>query len=758
MQKIVQAQDDFTGGEVDPQGKRRVEDNPLAKTACRILSNWKPRTTGTLDIRPGRRALAISTGARAERFRMTPTQELLIVFTAGAVTITDLAGDVIATNESASYLWTAATVAQISWTVCPDRIVICYPGMQPQLVMWAQATNTFTFAPFTFATSLNQSQEPFYRFAAMGATMMWNSGGAASPTVGDSITLTCSESFFTNAMIGTKLSILGAQVVITAVTSPTVATATVESQFNPAVYFYVPDGGANGYLTPSYFPADILAESTIDGWEIEVAGATADIVYGVATKIGSLLAQSTTGDVLVSQFGSNSVNVAALATDTDVQTVQWQQEFMSALNGWPSCCFFDRDRLGFCGFPQMPEAVLWSAVGAYDTFWVDSAAAAQNPDAGSAPTAAILEFISGKPSVQNVVGWNGDEFVFTDKGVFCVPIAATQQTALEPGSVQFVQISDDSANSIRPALTKNAIIFVNGGGTRIAAILRGSPFMQSVYIAQDMTDFYQHLVKSPVALTVSQGDGQYPERFIYLLNGDGTVTIGRITGDQPIGTKQFIGWQPWSGVGKVLWVSASLGTVYYLTQYGAVNVIEVEDDTMYLDQAVSPTAPPANMVSPGKGPFTAFENGTVRLMNGLIDLGDRNVDANGNMIWGVDDDQTVTTYMAGKPFPSILQPLVREAGGEKDQDMKQKQRRRRVSRGIVTVYGSSGATWGTREIPPYNWGENVGVETTTYPPDLRETAYRTRGLGRAFDPPPPILRKDMPGPLSVLEVALEITV
>lgn len=1046
MQKIVQSQVDFTGGEIDPQGKRRIDDHPLAKASCRALSNWRPRTTGTLDVRPGRRALAITTGVRAERFRMTPTQELVIVFSVGAVSILDLAGDTIATNTSSAYLWTAATIVQISWCVCPDRIVICFPGMQPQLIMWSAQSNTFTFTSFAFDTSLNNSMEPFFRFTARGATMEWNADDTNYNGTGNSFTLTCSIPFFTRAMIGSLLSICGAQVVITNVSgsgtpsafatvgttpdaiaidshgnlyvanygsntiskvtrggsvttfasgfnepralafdslgnlyvanygagtiskvtpagtvttfatvgtnpislsfdsagnlwvanagstfvsmvTPAGVVSSIYSSLAPSTNFTAPsailavgttiyvgdtgalwqiiagvavpfstlatgpyalaadqygniyaanygsgditkvtpaaaysnfatvgtgpsalafdssgnlyvanygsgtvsivtpngtvsafatvgsdpaalafDGNGNLYCAnrgagtitkiprpsaatsatvtnnsmmplgaqftgcgdstnafdPDMFPAGILAQGSYDGAQIEVAGTSGSgssgVVFGMAI-IANLYSDPTgSTQSLISELGGIPSNLSEIYTG-DIQTVQWQQEFMSAIAGWPSACFFDRDRLGFCGFPQMPEAILWSAIGLYGTFWVDSAAAENNPDAGADPTSAILEFIAGKPTVKNVTGWTGDQFVFTDKGVFEIPIAAAQQADLAPGSVQFIQLSDDSANYVRPVLTKNALIFVNGGGTRVAAILRSSVFTASVYIAQDLTEYYEHLIKNPVWITASQGDGQYPERYIYVCNDDGTLAIGRITGDQPMGTKQFVGWQPWNGVGNVLWVSASLGTVYYLTQYGTTNVVEVEDDSVFLDHAIFVNSAVPNMLlpgvgpPPGDGPFSAFAGGTVRLMNGEIDYGLRNVDANGNMIWGVDDDQSVSTMIAGQPFSSTLQPFVHEASAEKDPDVKQRQRRRRVCRGIVTVEGSSGFVWGDREIPPYDWGADP-----TQQPTLQETAYTCRPIGRDYDPPPPILTKDYPGPLTVIEISLEVTV
>src|ERR1017187_4654397 len=108
--RFITTQIDFSGGQIDEDAKRR-EDNKSAKTGARTMSNWRQRQVGTLDVRPGRNAVTLATAPRAERFRMSPTQELIIAFSAGAIAITDTAGNAIVNNSSAGYLWTNATVS-----------------------------------------------------------------------------------------------------------------------------------------------------------------------------------------------------------------------------------------------------------------------------------------------------------------------------------------------------------------------------------------------------------------------------------------------------------------------------------------------------------------------------------------------------------------------------------------------------------------------------------------------------------------------
>src|ERR1035437_38862 len=421
--RFITTQIDFSGGQIDEDAKRR-EDNKAAKTGGRAMSNWRQRNVGTLDVRPGRNAVALAAGPRTDRFRMSPTQELIITFSAGALAITDTAGNAVASNTSANYLWTNATVSKINWCVTPDRIVICFPGMRPQIILWESGTNAFTFQAFSFTTIGWQVNEPFFRYHNDGATMY------PSALTG-TITLTCSIPLFTNAMIGDQVSICGQQCRITAVgsvTPITTATAVVAAYntLNESADFT----GKSGIVAA--FPLHTLAETSITKVIYEIVYASTTSIVGVilngVNKIGN------SGDTLVSAWGEVQVVNIALAGAHAVVT--WQQEFMNDGNGWPKACFFAHQRVGVWGFPTGRGAIFWLSPGNFSIFWVDSAAAIGNPNAGANANSAIFEFLSGGaeggiPRVHNVVEWNGDEFVFTDRGIYLLSVA-NQAGGLQP--------------------------------------------------------------------------------------------------------------------------------------------------------------------------------------------------------------------------------------------------------------------------------------------------------------------------------------
>src|SRR5262249_34639793 len=128
-----------------------------------------------------------------------------------------------------------------------------------------------------------------------------------------------------------------------------------------------------------------------------------------------------TADVLSGPTSSASItgvtNVAPQACPV------WDEQLMSAARGWPSSCFTDRGRLGFCDLAAAPDAIAWSATGLPYFFLV-----------GANPSDAMVEVLAGNPHIFHVGPWF-DEIVFTSKGLWYIPIGSAN-TGLAAGSVE----------------------------------------------------------------------------------------------------------------------------------------------------------------------------------------------------------------------------------------------------------------------------------------------------------------------------------
>lgn len=739
-QKLYSAQTDFSYGQVNANFKRRDDTEPV-RSGGRVMSNWRILATGQAVPRPGRRALFAPGGPRTERVRMGDGSLWEIAFSAGKVSIFTTAGVLAASNVSASYLWTNDTARQIIYTVAQNEVILCYPGMRPQVLRWTPNPAAWTFESFTFNSSANQVYEPFFRLSALGATML------PSALTGD-ITLVCSQDYFLPSMVGRVISYVGQQITITGVTDAQNATASVSYRLPQTIKIPVDQC--------AIFQPGQIARAAGENITIEVASASA--ASGPGNVIGTLLStisamtawngmDGAIRDTLTTPLGTSRFTGAPTVESTPASSLQWQEEFMSDLQGWPSSCFYDRGRLGFCDFPQMTGAIVWSALSGSRDFWVDTVAAALQPEAGVSADAAIFDIIPNSPVVKFVTPFHGDQFAFTDRGIYYIPIQASSNP-LKPGSVEFRQIANDGCADIPPISTQDAIVFVNAGKTRCSAV-RATGSYTLPYDSSDISDPHGDLFNDPSCMAITTGDGEHQERYIYILNADGTLAVGKFSAE-----RKFVGWLPWSGAYPTTWVTTDGADVIYTTRYPGAWVAEQEDDTLFMDSVISVNSPPAALEIPGRGVmWFAPSVSAVLMQEDDIDLGDREIDAGGNIQFAADDDTDPASLIAGIAYPaSTFEPFPRNAPHD-GPAMGQRQRRRKLSRAVAVVINSSGFTFGARQFPATKFGEDARAK-----PVLRETTYQVRPLGRGFDPIIPQIVKDRPGPLTLCEYGQEETI
>jgi hypothetical protein len=739
LAKQIVAQRDFSAGEVDPQAMRRDDHERMRKGARRAL-NWRPLYNGDgIVVRTGRRIVSYVDARRSERLRISPTLKVDVCFPAGKIEIRDADTGALITSNT-GYPWTNETVGDISMCLAVTDIVMCYPGMRPKIARWNPDTGAWSFVDFAFRVVNLQTQAPFYRFSVRGASLNLPPARTGTVTVG------CTEAYFASSMVGGTLTILGQQCTIASVTNAFTASLTIINALPDMVRWTVSPTFA-GNVEPVFKPGMVVAETT-NGRKAEVGIAVTSPskeVYGTLMNSVSFYGASgsLTSEILVSPLGAAQVNNIQVDTGQTLPVIQWAEYFMGDPKGWPQSCFFSKNRLGFCDFPQMPEAILWSAVGAPDIFWIDPTATQSGAAAaGALPSSAILEFIPGKPRVRHVVDW-GDLFAFTDKGVYQIPVSTTNP--LKPGSVEFRLISSDGASGARPLLMNDAIVYVNAGKNRLSAIIPTGSTTRP-FVAQDATDFNSHLINAPVCVAFSTGDSVSPERYAYVCNADGSLVIGKWSPD-----RQFSGWFPWRGRGFTRWVSAFQGEVSFLTSYAGKNVVEVEDTSLYVDGGVFINAPPAALALAGKGPLMAHAGSSVSVMKGAHDYGERQVDGDGFLLPEPGDDFSNAAIVAGVEYEAIFEPFAPHA--PPGADSHQRMRRRRIVRAAATVTTASGFAFGGRDIAAYDFDDDASGD-----PVPRERTHTCRPLGRAHDPRFVSIVKTRPGPMDLIEFTLELTV
>ena len=215
MTRLRQIKTTFTAGEMSPdllgRGDLRAYENGAAK-----LRNVFIQPTGGVIRRAGLRYVDTTNGnGRLISFEFNTDQTYLLVLTHLQMHI--YAAGVLQTTLATS--WTGEQVPQVAWTQSADTLLMTHPDGKPKRLV-RNASGVFSLIDWEYYTDANIVHQPYYKFAEVTVTL------TPSGTSG-AITLTASKSVFSNLQTGTRLRVTGREVLITAVNSGTVVTASV---------------------------------------------------------------------------------------------------------------------------------------------------------------------------------------------------------------------------------------------------------------------------------------------------------------------------------------------------------------------------------------------------------------------------------------------------------------------------------------------------------------------------------------------------
>lgn len=753
--KLVNAQRDFSAGQLDPWVKRG-DDTPIFKAGVRQAVNWRLLNSRGVTNRPGRSALFFD-GPRTDKVRMAPNDDFYLVFGQNYVRVYNEVGTKVF-DSGAVMLWTSANVNLVVWDVYQFSIYITFPGMRPKVLTWdgLGQGSAWVIADYVEQLIGLQKRTIFYRLSPLGVTMLPSARAGA-------ITMVFSAGMnLTPAHVGTRMRFVNKQILITGVTDPTHANGIVQE----TLYAGFGLNSGTGQDLTQYFGIGDVVVGQLSGARGIVTGFSGVgninvLVQGLAsTSFGAV-----GNEVVVGPNGS--VGITIVTGGNPFATAVWDDEVINAFRGYPASVAVDQGRLILCDFAAAPNLLAWSAITNFTDLYTD--------DVNAAPANAIVEIVPGKSRVLYVVpGMESAEFVFCDNAIYYIPINATNP--LRPGSVAFNQISSAGAAQVKPRNAEQCIIYGVPGGNMVRAILVPGATNRP-YIADDLSSLYLELIRTPVAIAVLTESEQFEENYIFVLNDDGTMAVGKfaIKGGVIDGN---VGWVPWSGDATLTWIASFGADIIFTGTYAPggvtpVSVVERLDASLYLDAAVMVNALPAALAPPvGLGPLWWIAGGTVNLMDQATrDMGTYQIDAQGYIIpqFLAGEDLTRLDLVAGQDWTATLEPFVPAA--QAGQDLGQRMLRRRVSRAMTYVVNSTGFLWarlfpgplyagspalGTvmnyyRE-PAYNQGD-----VSTDPPPLREGAFPYRPIGRAYDPRVALI-KDTPGPITVEELGMEVTV
>jgi hypothetical protein len=733
MRTQVLAQRDFSAGQID-DAALRSDDTLFQRAGCRIARNVRILTSRSLKRRPGRVALFQTTGI-SEIVRPVAGSEWHMALEAGAAMF--VKRDLSARVRFEGMPWTLAQITELRWVEDGGTIIVAHQSFSPRVFTFDKLTGIWGAGAFSFALDPNGSRRaPFYNFALGSGVTLRPSGRTGS------ITLTFSGAVLQPGHVGVTMRYAERQMLITAVANSQSATATVIEELPPS--FEVTVDNVTGLQV-----GDVI-EGVTSGAKAQVS----EIVSGFVFRC--LISKNWSG-FSAAEFivGPRSrMTFSSQAPAVPSSTALWDEELMSSLRGWPGNVSKDQRRIIFNKFAQAGPAIVWSATGTLNDFKIG----AQKDDA-------IFEFVPENCTVLDVVG-GADEFVFTDRGTYYVPVSTANP--LIAGSIEFRLISDDPASDVRPRQTTDGLVFLNGAKSRMFGLI-GTGQSARPYIVEDLSENNADVLKKPVALAVTSTDASAPERYLYCANIDGTMAVARYQRQQA--GRGWVGWVPWDGVGEVVWVAADgdllTVTVEYATPAGPVRFVEAFDDSAILD-----CSQVVNSLTGGTALLLAAGESLDLVGGGSLDLvANKRLESVAGMTVSVEQsgwhrgtfmvqndgslppDVPVLTALdlrVGFGFTVEVEPFLQHA--EPGDSQRQRLRPRRIKQVGATFLRTQAVQVAGRLVPFYVAGENQEVA-----PSLRSETYKSRVLGRDYDPRWSI-KQELPGALHIVEMTTEITI
>ena len=217
---VNHVQTNMASGQVDPTmlGRR---DTSMYQNGAKILKNNSPLATGGVRRRPGTQYIAtLPATSRLGKLQFNEQQLYIFAFSNARLDIYNASTNVLVQTLTGQP-WNATTMWQMKWTQTGDTTILVHEDFPMRKIVRTSAT-TFTSSLYEFEapTAGFPIYQPYFKFADNAVTL------TPSGTSG-SITLTLSAGHWVAGHVGSRVRYKSKTCTITAYTSATVVTATV---------------------------------------------------------------------------------------------------------------------------------------------------------------------------------------------------------------------------------------------------------------------------------------------------------------------------------------------------------------------------------------------------------------------------------------------------------------------------------------------------------------------------------------------------
>jgi hypothetical protein len=702
------------------EGFLEADDLDIRQMSCRDAGNMRVTATRGLRSRPGLIWIMFAPGAY-DIVEIRPSTGLIYGFV-----IEQSSAKIILEDGSEDF-----SIPSAPWSSPEDvwvetfreKTIVGGPFGLYELTYDAGA---WSFGPFVFnAASGGDIAQPYWSFVK-------DTTIKPSATTG-SISILASKALWTADYVGMKIRYGQREMTITSYASPTLVYATVSSILPPS--FRIVLSRTKGFNT-----GDVLvgSDTNYQGVIVNIAGSTIE----VATT--SFFDGPDTGENLSTASGTASVT--SKAEISPLASYIWDEPVMSPVRGYPRAGASAAGRLALVDFPLVPDLICMSSSRNVNDF-----------EAGGDDDDAIVRTTGdNSPRFMHVVN-AGDLLLFSDRGLYYISLR--DGGILTPQNFKVTLFDKRSSSPVRPVAVDDGVVFVEASGEAIGAcLLDGNIYLK--WSVRTISTYHNHLIKSPIKLCGPSLFSEATEKYMFVINSDGTIAAVSWFSDF---AADSVGFVEWTTQGDFKTASPAFGG-YWVAVDRVINgttqrVLERFDDAAMVDCSV-PVFTSADMevngvnltvnggnLSVRSAGSTPLANTEVHIHSGTWYGGTRTVAGDGtvpNL-----EDMPIST-LAGFNFVSNVMPWPVEVIESPRAGMLSA----RLIRGSVSVLASTSfqirANTKTRNVGGYKWGESLEQA-----PPLRTEVYRFSVTGRRDHPEIEII-KPLPGILELMAVTQEV--
>jgi len=386
-----------------------------------------------------------------------------------------------------------------------------------------------------------------------------------------SITLTASGDTFVSTDVGRLVKIYNGYAKITAFTSATVVTATVQTDelgvaeilptyASNTISFVEGDPSSTGSSHNDFIRdsnKQFVIEGFTEGMTITASGASngANNRDYEIVKVTSDEITLVPVDDVVAESASNTITLVGKLNATD----EFSLGAFSETTGFPRACAFYEQRLVFAGTTSQPQSLFFSVAGDFENMTESTSdSSAMNYTIGSNQVNRILYLASSRSLI---VGTTGGEFVVRASG---------NDEPVSPTNIQIKQQASYGSADIQPVQAGTYTLFVQRAKRKIREL--GYVFDTDSFQAVDLTILADHVTETGVLELAYQ---QEPFSIVW-----GTTTDGRLIGLTYRREEQVVAWHQHKLGGS--FTTGGVTTNHGIVENIAVIPGELNQDNLYM--------------------------------------------------------------------------------------------------------------------------------------------------------------------------------